>query len=199
MRDKVKKFTDLAEKLCHKTMTEDENIISRIMGNFKCEKAEISEEVEKNKNNRSIICIGASPSFKSKKFRDSLINLDNTYFENHVNKFVESVNSTENIKKVFKNEEDLEGLELVEFKRYYDLNEPDVNKIKLVVDTQGGMKKKEKLKFNITSTNDQPIECFYNNEMSKNDKKDLSNYIKIEEMEKELLYIQMKKKYLKQN
>ena len=199
MRDKVKKFTDLAEKLCHKTMTEDENIISRIMGNFKCEKAEISEEVEKNKNNRSIICIGASPSFKSKKFRDSLINLDNTYFENHVNKFVESVNSTENIKKVFKNEEDLEGLELVEFKRYYDLNEPDVNKIKLVVDTQGGMKKKEKLKFNIISTNDQPIECFYNNEMSKNDKKDLSNYIKIEEMEKELLYIQMKKKYLKQN
>ena len=35
LRDKVKKFTDLAEKLCHKTMTEDENIISRIMGNFK--------------------------------------------------------------------------------------------------------------------------------------------------------------------
>ena len=171
LRDKVKKFTDLAEKLCHKTMTEDENIISRIMGNFKCEKAEFSEEVEKNKNDRSIICIGASPSFKSKKFRESLINLDNTYFENHVNIFVESVNSTENIQKAFKDEEDLEGLELVEFKRYYDLNEPDVNKIKLVVDTQGGMKKKENLKFNITSTNDQPIECFYNNEMNKNDKK----------------------------
>ena len=47
LEDKVKKFTDLAHKLCHKTMTEDENIISRIMGNYKCEKASFSEEIEK--------------------------------------------------------------------------------------------------------------------------------------------------------
>ena len=171
LEEKVKKFTDLAHKLCHKTMTEDENIISRIMGNYKCEKASFSEEIEKNKKDRSIICVGASPSFKSKKFRESLVNEPSTFFEEHVTKFVEKVNTNEKIKKIFEDKDDLKNLELTGVKRYYDINEPDVKKIELVVDKEGGMKKKEKLKFSITSTNAQPIECFYNDEMKKDDKK----------------------------
>ena len=176
LEEQVKKFTHLSEKLCHKIMTEDENILSRIMGSFKCNKAEFDEEFEKKKRlNRSIICIGISPSFKYQKFRESIINKNITYYEDHVNKFVELVNKNEKINSTFGDEEDLNGLELVDFKRYYDLNSPEIDKIKLVVNKEGGMKKKEKLEFNITSTNDQPIECFYNQEMRKDDKKRFMN------------------------
>ena len=174
--DQVKKFTDLSEKLCHKIMTEDENVLSRIMGSFKCDKAEFDEDFEKNKRtNRSLICIGLSPSFKYKKFRESLINENRTYFEDHVNKFVDLVNTKEKIINIFKDEDDLEGLELSEFRRYYDLNSPDIDKIQLVVNNDGGMKKKEKLQFNIISNNTQPIECFYNEEMKSDDKKRYMN------------------------
>ena len=127
-------------------MTEDENVLSRIMGSFKCDKAEFDEDFEKNKRtNRSLICIGLSPSFKSKKFRESLINENRTYFEDHVNKFVDLVNTKEKIINIFKDEDDLEGLELSEFRRYYDLNSPDIDKIQLVVNNDGGMKKKRKI------------------------------------------------------
>ena len=171
VEDKVKKFSDLAKKLCHKTMTEDSNIISRIMGSYKCEKAVFSDDDEKKKKDRSVLCVGASPSFKSKKFRESLVNESSTYFEDHVNKVVDQLDTTEKIQKTFEDEEDIKGLVLSGFKRYYDINEPDVKKIELVVDKEGGMKKKEKLKFTVTSTNAQPIECFYNDEMTKEDKK----------------------------
>ena len=169
--ENVKRFADLAQKLCHKTMTEDKNIISRIMGNYKCEKADFSEEIEKNKKNRAIICVGASPSFKSKKFREYLINENSTYFEDHVNQFVEKINTNEKIQKIFENEEKIKNLELSGIERYYDINEPNKKNIEIVVDKEGGTKKKEKIKFKIISTNSQPIECFYNDEMKKDDKK----------------------------
>ena len=75
------------------------------------------------------------------------------------------------MQKTFENDEDIKGLLLSGFKRYYDINEPDLKKIELVVDKEGGMKKKNKLKFIHTSINSQPIEYFYNDEMQKDDKK----------------------------
>ena len=170
LEDKVKKFTDLSEKLCHKVMTEDDNILSRIMGSYKCKKTEYSDE--KKNNNKAVLCIGASPSYKSKKFRETLLSND-TYYEDHVNKFISLVDSTYKIKQVFNDEEDINDLELLSFKRYYDLNSPDVNKIKLVVDNSGSAKKE--LSFKITSTNEQPIECFYNEEIKNDDKKRFIN------------------------
>ena len=53
------------------------------------------------------------------------------------------------------------GFTVVEFKRYYDLDSPDINKIKLELNSKETKKKKD-LEFNISTTNEQPIECFYN-------------------------------------
>ena len=80
LEDEVKKFTDLSEKLCEKVMSKDEDIISRIEGKFKCQRALFSEDIEKNKINRAIICIGASEKFKSKMFKDSLANETNNHY-----------------------------------------------------------------------------------------------------------------------
>lgn len=140
------------------------------MGSYKCEKAVFSEDDEKKKKDRTIICINALPSFKSKKFRESLVNENSTYLEDHVNKVVDKLDTTEKMQKTFENDEDIKGLVLSGFKRYYDINEPDVKKIEFVVDKEGGMKK-NKLKFTHTSINSQPIEYFYNDEMQKDDKK----------------------------
>jgi len=178
LKDEVKKFTDLSEKLCKKIMTKDEDVISRIEGEFKCKKAEFKEEIEEKKINRTIICLGASPKFKSKKFKRSLIDeKDSSYFDEHVEKFVGLINTTEKIKKAFKKDdvEDIEDLELVEFKRYYDLESPDQNKIILDMNKKEGTKKKDKLEFTISSINAQPIQCFYNKELRKDNKKRFMN------------------------
>ena len=173
LEDEVKKFTDLSEKLCQKVMSKDEDVISRIEGKFKCQKAVFSEDIEKNKINRAIICIGASEKFKSKRFIDSLDNETNThYYEEHVEEFVGLIDTTEKIKDAFKSDDvdDIKHLELVEFKRYYDLDSPDINKIKLELNSKETKKKKD-LEFNISTTNEQPIECFYNEELQKDHKK----------------------------
>ena len=65
LEDKVKRFIDLSEKLCLKVMTEDQNILSQIMGSYKCKKTEYPKDFEKE-NNKVVLCIGASPSFKIK-------------------------------------------------------------------------------------------------------------------------------------
>ena len=62
------------------------------------------------------------------------------------------------------------GFTVVEFKRYYDLDSPDINKIKLELNSKETKKKKD-LEFNISTTNEQPIECFYNEELQKDHKK----------------------------
>ncbi len=176
LEDKVKKFTDLSEKLCHKTMTKDEPILSRIMGSYKCKKTEYFEEIEKGKQNKTVLCIGASPSFESRKFRETLFNKTDSYYEDHVNEFIGLINTTEKIREIFNDEEDISDLELADFKRYYDLDSPDINKIKLEVDkTVSGKKEKDILSFKISSSNKQPIECFYNEEMKIDDTKRFIN------------------------
>ena len=173
LEKKIKKFSEMAEKLCYKTMTEDENIISRIMGNFVCEKEESSDNND-NKN-KTTICIGSSPSYNNIFSKETIIDESKTYYDEHADKFIDLVNTTEKIKNIFEDEDDIDGLELIDIKRYYDLNAPDLTKIKLFVVNDSGMAKKDKLNFKIISSNEQPIECFYNQEMKSDDKKRFIN------------------------
>ena len=164
-------FTSSAEKICQKKMNENENILSRIMGVYKCEKATIPFEEIKN---RSIICIGESLDSKSKKYREYHSIEKNTYYEEHINKFMGILDTTEKIKNVFIEKEI--NLKLVNIKRYYDSNPPDITKIKLinnnVLEKENDIyKKKNDLSFKIISTNENPIECFYNKELKPTDKK----------------------------
>jgi hypothetical protein len=169
--EKIKKFSNLAEKLCNKTMIEGENIISRIMGKYICEKQEIESD-DKYYKNKSIICIGSSPNYNPENIDEDDVDKSKTYFSEHVDKFIQLVNTAEKINNILsKDDEEMAGLELLDFKRYYDLNPPDINKIKLEVNKDGGMSKKVTLNFKITSNNKQPIECFYEKNMKNNDKK----------------------------
>ena len=108
------------------------------MGSYKCKNTELSEEKEKQNKNRAILCIGASP-------RETLNNND-IYYEDHFNEFISLIDSTAKIKQVFNDEEDINDLELISFKRYYDLHSPDLNKIKLEVYKTGNEKKNYHLK-----------------------------------------------------
>ena len=62
--ENVEKFSFYARKLCRKIMNEDVNILSRIMGIYKCEIANISEKEKVLIKNKSIICLGESPNYK---------------------------------------------------------------------------------------------------------------------------------------
>ena len=61
----------------------------------------------------------------------------------------------------------LSGLNIKSIKRYYDNKAPDTSKITLTkVKSETKGKIVQKLKFNITSTNSQPIECYYNSNLN---------------------------------
>ena len=84
------------------------------------------------------------------------------------------LDTTEKIKNLFVEKEI--NLKLVNIKRYYDSNPPDITKIKLinnnVLEKENDIyKKKNDLSFKIISTNENPIECFYNKELKPTDKK----------------------------
>ena len=149
-------------------MTEDESVASRIMGNIICEKSNVDND-DKLIKNKTTICIGISPNYNSENIKEEEIEDLNTYFSEHVDNFIKFVNKS--IRTNFNDKEELLNLELLDIKRYYDLNQPDVNKIKLEVRKDVEMAKDNKLNFRINSSNDQPIECFYNEEMRVNDTK----------------------------
>ena len=88
-----------------------------------------------------MICAGPTPSFKSKKFREIIIKDDENYFNEQFDQFVSNLNSTEKIKELF----ELENIELSNINRYYDEIAPDKEKIVLEVETENGMKKRNKL------------------------------------------------------
>ena len=165
--ENVKEFSSLAEKYCLKIMTKGEKILSRIMGSIKCEEIKKLDNIKLNSLNKTMICAGPTPSFKSEKFREIIIKDDENYFNEQFDQFVSNLNSTEKIKELF----ELENIELSNINRYYDEIAPDKEKIVLEVETENGMKKRNKLKFNITSYNLQPIECYYNQKLKHDDKK----------------------------
>ena len=72
---------------------------------------------------------------------------------------------------------------MVDYKRYYDIDPPDSNKIKLEAIKDEAMVEKDKLKFKIISYNEQPIECFYNHEMKEDDTKRFIDLYKNKEIE----------------
>ena len=61
----------------------------------------------RRKKKQNYECIGTSPSFKSKKFRESLVNENSTYLEDHVNKVVDKLDTTKKMQKTFENDEDI--------------------------------------------------------------------------------------------
>ena len=175
LKEQMNKFSDFAVKLCNKTMSEDENVISRIMGKYICEKEEINSD-DDYLNDKTFICISSSPTYNPENIEEDDIDKSKAYFSKHINKFIGLVNTTTKINNLF--EEDTFDLKLIGIKSYYDLNPPDINKIKLEVNTDGGMSKKNRLYFKISSSNEQPIECFYNKNMKNNEKKKLINLYK---------------------
>ena len=174
--ENIEKFSFYAQKLCQKIMNENVNILSRIMGIYKCEIANISEKEDVLIKNKSIICLGESPNYKYKKYRENYA-IENDYYEKHVNKFVDLLDTSDKIKNMFKEEE--LNLQLIDVKRYYDSNPPDKNKIKLIINNKNEdkdvneniFKKKNDFSFNIISLNEKPIECFYNKILKPTDKK----------------------------
>ena len=170
--ENLKEFSSLAQKYCQKIMNKSKDILSRIMGANKCDEIKKFNDEELNSLNKSIICAGPTPSFKSKKFREYLINKNNeSYFNEQFNQFVYDLNNTDKIKKLF----ELENITLSNINRYYDDIIPNKENIILEVKTENGMKKRNKLEFKITSNNYQPIECYYNNKLKNNDKKKFIN------------------------
>ena len=177
LEDKIQKFTDLAEKICNKTLAEEKTIDSRILGKYMCAKSErLDTKVEDNYyHNRAIICTGTSPLYNPETIEEGDIEKSNSYYEKQVDKFIGLVNTTEKINSILSKEEDMADLELIDIKRYYDLNPPDMNKIKLEYYEKRGMSRIDKFNFKITSSNEQPIECFFNREMRSDDNKKLVN------------------------
>ena len=167
-KEQIKIFSNSVSLFCNQKMTEDESVTSRIMGNIICEKSKINIDDQHNKN-KTTICIGISPNYNSENIKEEEIEELNTYFSEHVDNFIKFVNKSIKTNDYYK--EELLNLELLYLKRYYDSNQPDVNKIKLELIKDDEMTKSNKLNFRINSSNNQPIECFYNEEMRVNDTK----------------------------
>ena len=167
LEEKIEQFGYYAEMLCNNIMNVDDKITYRLMGHFSCERPKMKKDDKHNKN-KSTICIGKSPSFNSENIQDKDIDRLNTFFSNYVEIYVDLLNSTQNITYMLYWHENLADLQLVNYERYDDLSPPDVNKIKLNVVKNN---EKDKLKFRIISSNNKPIECFYNEEMKVNDTK----------------------------
>jgi hypothetical protein len=125
--------------------------------------------------NRAIICTGTSPLYNPETIEEGDVEKSNAYYEKQVDKFIGLVNTTEKINSILSKEEDMADLELIDIKKYYDLNPPDMNKIKLEYYEKRGMARIDKFNFKITSSNEQPIECFFNREMRSDDNKKLVN------------------------
>ena len=177
LADKIQKFTNLAEKICNKTLAEEKTIDSRILGKYMCAKSErLDTKVEDSYyHNRAIICTGTSPLYNPETIEEGDVEKSNAYYEKQVDKFIGLVNTTEKINSILSKEEDMADLELIDIKKYYDLNPPDMNKIKLEYYEKRGMARIDKFNFKITSSNEQPIECFFNREMRSDDNKKLVN------------------------
>ena len=58
---------------------------------------------------------------------------------------------------VFISNTDLSDLQIANVARYYDLNPPDMNKIKIIFDKDDESAKKNKYNFRINSSNNQPF------------------------------------------
>jgi hypothetical protein len=163
----IEQFGHLAEMLCNYIMNLDDKITYRLMGHFSCGRPDVKKDDKHNKN-KSTVCIGRSPSFNSDNNKDQDIDKLNIYFSNYAEIFVDLLNSTENITYMLYYHEYFKDLQLVNYERYYDLSPPDENKIKIKAVKNN---EKDKLTFKIISSNSQPIECFYNEEMKVDDTK----------------------------
>ena len=182
--DALEQFESLAVKYCTQLMNEEESIMSRIMQNIICKSIEIEddydydddeddddkegdqkkeEEKDKDKDKdkkkeikkKYTICTG--PSYNS------------PYMMNNVQE--KKINITENFKKFTDNLSTktkinetlgLSDLDILSIETYYDNEVIDTSKIKI----EKVKKDKDEFKFNITSNNPQPIECFYNEEFN---------------------------------
>ena len=74
--------------------------------------------------------------------------------------FEKFINNVDNENKIKENL-GIEGIKIKNINRYNDNDTPDINKIILALDKEGGIKEKTSFKFNIKSNNHQPIECYY--------------------------------------
>ena len=145
----LKYFGSLAQKHCENIMNKGETMISRIQISIFCRDIQL-ENLEKQ-----MICVG--PDSRNYDYLYKNNDLKINYTESF-DKFIEDLKTEEKIKETLH----LEGLKVKSVKKYVDDEAPDVNKISLTLVKKDGNKEKNKKSFLITSTNTQPIECYYN-------------------------------------
>ena len=160
----LKEFEKLSEKYCYYIMNEEETIINRIMETIKCESDKIDDEDDDddkdNIRNKYMVCAGPSDENYDRIYkRNEKIN-----FNANFGKLIDNLSNESRINDSL----GISGLEVESLERYYDNEAPDINKIE-VIKLKG--RNDEKLKFNITSTNSQPIKCYYNEELNSNNNK----------------------------
>ena len=168
-------FESLALKYCYQIMNEEESILSRIMQSVICQSVQTEDQKQEQKNGNDkekeqepknnikkkyMICTG--PSFNNYD-RFAKNNSEKVNFNQKFDKFCENLSNEEKIK----NSLGLSGLVFESINRFYDNEAPDTSKITITkekTETQGQWA--QKLKFNVTSTNSQPIECYYNSNLN---------------------------------
>ena len=169
--ERMKKFDELVYWFCNARMVCDQNIISTVKRNFICTKPEKPEIKNEDKRYRqSTICIGASPGYSPEDTEGDIEEV-NIYFEKQLEYVIQFLSSNEQLNYLFYWHADLQGIQFVSLKRFYDLDKPDLDKINLEIVTDDGLAKRDNLKFRIKSSNEQSIECFYNKEMKIDDQK----------------------------
>ena len=187
----LEQFELLAVKYCTQLMNEDESIMSRIMHTIICKSIEIEgndddddeddehdkdddendddkeddkkKEGDKEKNGNEkkeikkkyTICTGPSYNnpFMMKNDQGKKINITENF-----RKFTDNLSNKTKINESL----GLSDLEVLSIETYYDNEVIDINKIQIEKIKKDG----DKYKFNITSKNTQPIECFYNEEFN---------------------------------
>ena len=149
--ESLNEFEFLSKKYCYKIMNEDEPILSRINGTVIC------RNISSNNSNKKMICVEPNNQNNDKKFRNSVTN-----YKEKFNEFVENLKNESNIEDNL----GIKGLKVLKVNRYYDNEPPDTNKLQLVIDKTKGLQKLSILRFNITSFNTNPIECYYNSKLS---------------------------------
>jgi hypothetical protein len=187
IEEQIKIFQEVTKFLCDKVMNGNDDIIANIMEKFICEKPEMKNDDPHNKN-KAILCIGRSPNYNDENISEEDIDKINTYFSEKLKEFIDFFDTDEEILfMLYYHIKEIDGLQIVDIKRYNDSNPPDLNKIKVEIVKEDDLSKEDKINFKITSSNNQPIECFYNEEMKVDDEKIFLNLYHSEEGTKSIV------------
>ncbi len=155
-------FEQFGTKYCKWVMSKGEPLLAKLLGTVVCQFTDKSSLT----NPVNTLCVSPSPLYNIGKFiTNSKEDKYNENLETLISKLKKAGETFANM--------GLKGVEVSVINRYYDNDPIDINKVQL---TLTGLSLTKTFTFDVVSTNEQPIQCFYNKVMT-NERTKFLNFI----------------------